>query len=98
MFAHPARSQSMKRVSLVGVGAGCLAGACFFVACLPLCVRFEAAWRGELCLVAAGFERCSTRMLSEPMLPAARLTREVPCATSEQPVASAPEKTEKAHA
>src|SRR6516165_10003356 len=57
-------------------GAGRLAEPPFLGACLA---RDRLAGMGSLerCFVARVFERCSTRMLSEPILPAALLTREV---------------------
>src|SRR5215472_14502045 len=60
-----------------GAGAGRLAGAPFLGACLLPRDRLAGMGLSDRCFVPGPLERCSTRMLSEPTLPAALLTREV---------------------
>ncbi len=80
----------MKRASLVDgrarVGVDRLGEARFLLVCLLPWACLVAAWRRGRGLAAGvlvlELERCSTRMLSEPILPAAWLTREAPRATS----------------
>lgn len=62
-----------------GAGPGRLAEVAFLDDCfLPCpCDRLGGTGLFELCFVAGVLERCSTRILSEPILPAALLTREV---------------------
>src|SRR5215472_9379170 len=79
----------MKRMSLVGAGAGRLDEERFFVArllvwaCLvSACVATGRCWPCLALVAGVRSERCSTLILCEPILPAARLTRDAPCATS----------------
>src|SRR5690348_831610 len=62
-----------------GVDPGRLAEVAFLDDCLSPCSCDRLAGTGffELCFVAGVLERCSIRILSEPILPAALLTREV---------------------